>query len=302
MRKSKAETLFVSQSSLEGSGDARSGPQECGGQVLPDPLSGGSHRPSRACRTKFRDQALRSIRQIELIDTRFASALLPEKSTSSPKRSRRVSTDTVVPCPVFCSMSLPVSFLFYVRCLSLSLHASDMLALVAYCACCSVDLNRQDLLLQSTEVLSVHVTSTATCSASAPRGHPLVSLRRFGLFRSYASRLSRHVGARKWAWFEAMGLTLLTMKIASGGALAAVFFASTAQAADADPECTPDPFTLAAIVRAATVGIAAWTKQVRRSSCAALVRSRGSLGISSSCCWHYYRGRRCWSGVIGRRT
>ena len=99
-----------------------------------------------------------------------------------------------------------------------------------------------------------------------------MSLWRFSVFQSYASRLSKHVAIRKGAWFEAMGLTLLTMKIVSGGALAAVFFASSAQAADADPECTPDPFTLEAIVRAATVGIAAWTKQVRRSSRAALVR------------------------------
>ena len=102
-----------------------------------------------------------------------------------------------------------------------------------------------------------------------------MSLWRFSVFQSNASRLSKHVYVQKWAWFEAMGLTLLTMKIASGGALAAVFFASSAKAADVDPACAPDPFTLAAIVQAATVGIAAWTKQVRRSSRAALVRSRG---------------------------
>ena len=111
-----------------------------------------------------------------------------------------------------------------------------------------------------------------------------MSLWRFSVFQSYASRLSRHVGVREWAWFEAMGLTLLTMKIVSGEALAAVFFASGAQAADADPACTPDPFTLGAIVQAATVGIVAWTEQVRGRSCAALMRSRGLLVISSSCC------------------
>ena len=133
-------------------------------------------------------------------------------------------------------------------------------------------------------------------------GHPLMSLRRFSVFQSYASRLSKRICVRKWAWFEAMGLTLLTMKIASGGALAAVFFASSAQAADADPACTPDPFTLEAIVRAATVGIAAWTKEVRHSSRAALLRSRGSLEIWSSCFWQCSRGRQCWSGVSGRRT
>ena len=81
------------------------------------------------------DQALRSIRQIELIETRFAWAHpLCEKSTSSPKRSWREESPQTwwCPCPVFCSMSLPVSFLFYVRCLSISLHASDTLALVAF--------------------------------------------------------------------------------------------------------------------------------------------------------------------------
>ena len=144
--------------------------------------------------------------------------------------------------------------------------------------------------------------SSATCSASSARGHPLVSLWRFSVFQSNASRLSKHVAIRKGAWFEAMGLTLLTMKIVSGGALAAVFFASSAQAADADPACTPDPFTLEAIVRAATVGIAAWTKQVRCGSRAVLVRSRGWLEILSSCFWQCCSGRQCWSGVSGRRT
>ena len=52
-----------------------------------------------------------------------------------------------------------------------------------------------------------------------------------------------------------MGLTLLAMKIVSGGALAAVFFSGSAQAADADPACTPDLFTLAAIVQTATVSL-----------------------------------------------
>ena len=59
---------------------------------------------------------------------------------------------------------------------------------------------------------------------------------------------------------------LLTMAIVSGGALAAVFFASSAQPADADPACSPDPFTLAAIIQAATVGLAAWTQEMLRRS------------------------------------
>ena len=101
---------------------------------------------------------------------------------------------------------------------------------------------------------------------------------------------------------EATGLTLLAMKILGGGAMAAVFFASSAQAADADPECTPDPFTLAAIVQTATVGLVARTQEFRGSSRAVLVRSLVSLGFSSPKCWPSCSRRRYWSGFTGPTT